>query len=64
MRTISYSNQFKRDVEKAEKRKKDLSKLKNIIQLLINDESLPVKLKDHPLISNWKGYRDLHIEPD
>jgi mRNA interferase YafQ len=24
----------------------------------------PRELRDHPLKGQWKGYRDLHIEPD
>jgi mRNA-degrading endonuclease YafQ of YafQ-DinJ toxin-antitoxin module len=31
MRTISYSGQFKKDVDKAKKRGKDIVKLKHII---------------------------------
>ena len=27
-------------------------------------EPLPPRLKDHPLTGDWRGWRDLHIEPD
>lgn len=64
MRSISYSGQFKRDVEKIKKRGKNMAKLKHVIELLIDNKPLPERLKDHPLKNNWKGYRDLHIEPD
>lgn len=64
MREVVRSTAFKKDVKRAEKRGKDLAKLKAVLLLLLNDEPVPPKLKDHPLRSNWVGYRDLHIEPD
>ncbi|MEC5317841.1 type II toxin-antitoxin system YafQ family toxin [Brenneria populi subsp. brevivirga] len=64
-REIAYSGQFQRDVKKAQKRKKDISKLKALMTLLIEDKlPLPVEYKDHPLQGSYKGYRDAHIEPD
>ena len=64
MRTPSYSSQFHRDVKKLRKRGKDLEKLKVLIELLLSEEPLPPRYKDHPLKLNWAGYRDAHIEPD
>lgn len=64
-REIEYSGQFHKDVNKAQKRHKDMGKLKTLISLLINDSlPLPAVYKDHPLQGNYKGYRDAHIEPD
>ena len=64
MLAVSYSGQFKKDVEKSKRQGKDVSKLKHIMEMLIDGETLPQRLKDHPLKGNWKNYRDLHIEPD
>jgi mRNA interferase YafQ len=64
MRQIEYSGQFKRDVKLAQKRKKDMDKLKIFMQLLIDNTPLPATYLDHPLTCNWKGYRDAHLEPD
>ena len=64
MRKVSYSGQFKKDLKLAEKRGKDINKLKEIILLLVQGKRLPAQLKDHPLTGNWKPPRDLHIEPD
>lgn len=64
MKTITYSGQFKKDVALAQRRGKDMSKLKQVIELLARGQALPIRLKDHALKSNWKGCRDLHIEPD
>jgi mRNA interferase YafQ len=62
--TPIWSGQFTRDVKRAEKRRKDLNKLKEAISLLAQEKPLPANYKDHPLKGDWKGFRDLHIEPD
>jgi mRNA interferase YafQ len=49
MRIPSYTGQFKRDVKLAQKRGKDMGKLKSIIELLLNNQALPRELNDHPL---------------
>ncbi len=58
------SGQFPRDVRRAEKRGKDLRKLREALELLIAGKELPAIYKDHPLKGDWKGYRDAHPEPD
>lgn len=58
------SGQFRRDVKRAEKRGKDLQKLRQALGLLIAGEELPASYRDHPLKGDWNGYRDAHIEPD
>ena len=64
MRTFSRTSQFKKDVKRAQKRGKNLAKLKAALDLLIEGEPLPPEYKDHPLRGNFVGSRDCHIEPD
>lgn len=64
MLTPVRSGQFRRDVKRAEKRGKDMAKLRQMLLLLLGGEPLPERYRDHPLRGNWNGYRDLHIEPD
>ena len=64
MYSASYTGQFKRDVKLAEKRGKDMDKLRHVIGLLLADQPLPREFVDHPLKGEWKPSRDLHIEPD
>lgn len=64
MRTPILSSRFKRDVKRAEKRGKDLAKFTTVLNLLLSGEPLPAAFQDHPLKGDWKGFRDLHIEPD
>ena len=64
MLTPVRSTRFKRDVKRAEKRGKDLAKLRALLTLLIEEEPLPTLHRDHALKGTWKGYRDVHVEPD
>ena len=64
MRLPGFTGQFKRDVKLAEKRGKDMEKLRHVIGLLLAGEPLPRELADHLLKGEWKPSRDLHIEPD
>lgn len=64
MRLPKYTNQFKRDVKLAEKRGRNMNKLRDVIGLLLADQPLPRELDDHPLKGEWKPSRDLYIEPD
>ncbi len=64
MRTAVRSGQFRRDVKRAGKRGRDMSKLRTLILLLLAGKPLPERCQDHPLRGHCKGYRDAHIEPD
>lgn len=64
MRNPISGMQFRRDVKLAERRGKDMTKLRELILLLIEGEPLPPRYKDHSLGGDWKHHRDCHIEPD
>lgn len=64
MRTVSYTKQFKKDLNKIKRQGKSLTKLKFVMNLVIEKKILPQKYGDHPLKGIWKGSRDCHIEPD
>ena len=64
MRNLIRGAQFKRDVKLATRRGKDLAKLRELILLLVEGDTLPPRYKDHSLSGNWKHHRDCHIEPD
>ena len=40
------------------------TKIKTVMDNLINEELLEQKHKDHKLIGNYKGRRECHVEPD
>ena len=55
---------FQKDVELAKQRGKDTGKLKVVIMLLFDQQSLPVRYRDHWLSGNYSNRRECHIEPD
>lgn len=58
------TTQFEKDIKLAKKRGKELNKIFKIMQLLLNQEKLPLKHRDHALTGNYANRRECHIEPD
>ena len=40
------------------------SLLPEILKLLLVDQPLPEKNRDHALSGDWAGYRECHVKPD
>ncbi len=64
MRKPSFTRQFEKDLKRLEKRGKELPKIKEVMSLLIEEKQLTERYRDHPLIGNYKGRRECHIEPN
>ncbi len=64
MRIARYSSQFKKDVKLTIKRGYKMSLLYEVMKALENEEVLDEKHREHPLIGNYKGYLECHIDPD
>ena len=64
VRNLISGAQFRRDVKLAQRRGKDMSKLRELISLLAEGSAPPPGFKDHPLIGEWKHHRECHLEPD
>ena len=67
MRTIERSTKFKKDYKRELKgRYRDIleSELKMVLVILMKDEALDIRYRDHDLSGNWAGYRECHIKPD
>ena len=60
----TYTSLFKKDRELMKKRNKNLNKLTEVLLLLINEQPLLPKHKDHPLHGEYHGKWECHIEPD
>ncbi len=63
-REIKRTSQFKKDVKLMLRQGRRLEPLLEIVEKLQNDVPLPPELNDHPLVGNWHGKRECHIEPD
>ncbi|MGH9206433.1 MAG: type II toxin-antitoxin system mRNA interferase toxin, RelE/StbE family, partial [Acidimicrobiales bacterium] len=55
MRTSVRSKQFRRDVERAGQRGKDLIKLRELLSLLVTGQELPQRYQDPSLKGVWRG---------
>jgi mRNA interferase YafQ len=64
MLEIFPTNNFDKSIKLAKKRGKNLAKAWEIVELLRNEQPLPARAKDHPLIGNYNGTRECKIEPD
>ncbi len=58
------TKRFEKDVKLAQKRGKNLVKLRHIMTLLLEGRKLPQRNLDHWLIGNYNDRRECHIEPD
>lgn len=60
----SFTGAFKRDRRRAEKRGKVLAKLDGVVRLLIAEQPLDPRYRDHKLAGEWRDFRECHVEPD
>lgn len=59
-----YTNRFKKDLQRIVKSGKNVQKLKTAMKILVEQEKLPAKYKEHKLIGNFNERLECHIEPD
>lgn len=66
MLKAEFTSQFKKDYKLALKRGCNPKELEVVITLLVNEQPLPEKYRDHALVNsrNYKDMRECHIEPD
>jgi len=64
LKTIIFTNEFKREFKLAAKRGKKEEKLLAIVRLLQKGEQIPEKNQLHSLGGEFKDCQELHIEPD
>jgi mRNA interferase YafQ len=68
MRAIEYSSAFRRDYKRIKatpRYRGDLDALLSaVLDLLVDDKSLPDSNHDHALKGDWADYRECHVKPD
>jgi mRNA interferase YafQ len=64
MLRIIRRSKFERDIEKIKKRGKSMDKFKEVVTLLVNEMTLPIKYRNHKLVGDYQGHWECHIEPD
>ncbi len=67
MRTIDRSSAFKRDYKREAKGQHRATLddvLRPVLIVLVTDQPLDVRYRDHDLSGDWAGYRECHVKPD
>ena len=64
MLDLVMTTQFRKDLKRINKRGKDLSLLKDVLQTLREEQALEEKYRDHALTGNDIGFRECHVQPD
>lgn len=59
-----FTKRFQKDVDLAKRRGKNTEKLKEVINLLLNQQPLEARYQDHWLSGDYSNRRECHIEPD
>lgn len=64
MYSIDFTNSFKKDMKRCQKRGLPMQELYAVIKLLSDNGSLPAQYKPHKLTGNYEGMWECHIKPD
>ncbi len=61
MLEIKKTKRFEKSYKKVKHKKRIIEELKIVVQILIQQEQLPVKYRDHELKGKLVGIRELHL---
>lgn len=64
MKELRYTRQFKKDLKRFLNQPKKLEELKNVLDMLRNEITLPEKYRLHTLKGEYSGCLECHIEGD
>ena len=67
MRTIERTGQFKRDYKRESKGQHAKTLDENLVavfKVLLDDQPLELRYRDHALSGDWRNHRDCHVKPD
>ena len=62
-RTAQFKRDYKRELKGRHRNTLEAS-LIEVLKILVNNQPLAEKYKDHPLTGGYKDHRDCHIKPD
>ena len=64
MMQLQVTSKFKKDYKRCKKRGLDMGVLQDVIESLLNGETLDAKHRDHSLSGEYQGFRECHVQPD
>jgi len=64
-RELKETSQFKSDKKRVQRSgRHDWEKMRDVVRMLMNDQPLPERNRDHALTGDYAGTRECHITPD
>lgn len=65
VKTVVQTSQFKQDLKRVKNSGRyAIDDLLVVIDLLLRNQLLPEKYKDHYLTGNWKNHKECHVKPN
>jgi len=64
MYELTFTNQFKKDLRRCQKRGLDMAALHKVLDLLAETGTLPKEYRPHLLSGDYRGYWECHIKAD
>ena len=59
-----YLKSFEKEIARDKRRGKNLANLRKVMKMIIYEEPLPPKYRNHKLKGEFEGYWECHVEPD
>jgi mRNA interferase YafQ len=59
-----FTRKFVKDFSLMQRRHKNIDKILEVISLIIWEEPLPAKYREHNLSGDYEGYTECHVEGD
>ena len=59
-----YPKVFRKQYKLMKKQGRDIGRLREVIDMIVDEQPLPPNYCDHPIHGEWEGSRDCHIQGD
>jgi mRNA interferase YafQ len=60
----TFTKPFRKQLKLMEKRRMNIYKLREIMDIIVNEKPLPPERSNHPLHGDWEGSFECHIQGD
>ena len=64
MLELFQTSRYKKHLKKYKHKKEILQELSKVIELLVKEQRIPPKYRNHNLTGDYNGLSELHIKPD
>jgi mRNA interferase YafQ len=64
MLTLVFTHKFIKDLDLMKRRRKNIDKILDVMAMIIWEEPLPAKYREHNLSGDYNGYTECHVEGD